>query len=75
MNITLSIEENTVKKARKTANSMGKSLNQLIRDYLEQLVSTDDIESELMELDKLTKEAKGHSAGWKFDRDTIHERT
>ena len=38
MNITLSIDEQVADSARKAAQSMGKSLNQAVRDYLEQLV-------------------------------------
>jgi len=35
MNVTLSIDEQTVVRARKKAEALGKSLNQLIRDYLQ----------------------------------------
>lgn len=38
MNITLSIDERVAELARQAASSMGKSLNQAVRDYLEQLV-------------------------------------
>ncbi len=34
MNLTLSIEDRLVRRARKRAEAMGKSLNELIRDYL-----------------------------------------
>ena len=37
MNITLSVDEQIILKARQTAQSMGKSINQLVRDYLAQL--------------------------------------
>ena len=37
MNITLSIDEETAKEARKIANEMGTSLNQLVKNYLVQL--------------------------------------
>jgi hypothetical protein len=37
MNITLSVNEKTVLEARKVAASMGKSLNQIIREDLERL--------------------------------------
>jgi hypothetical protein len=35
MNVTLSIDEQTIARARKKAEALGKSLNQLIRDYLQ----------------------------------------
>ncbi len=37
MNITLSIDETVAQRAREAAQKMGKSLNQAVRDYLEQL--------------------------------------
>ena len=37
MNITLSVDERVADEARKAASAMGKSLNQAVRDYLEQL--------------------------------------
>ena len=37
MNITLSVDEQVAQRARQAAQRMGKSLNQLVRDYLEQL--------------------------------------
>ncbi len=37
MNITLSVDEKIVIEARKVAASMGKSLNQIIREDLERL--------------------------------------
>jgi len=37
MNITLSIEEEVVKRARELAKRRGKSLNDMIRDYLDRL--------------------------------------
>ncbi|HEV7515672.1 MAG TPA: DUF6364 family protein [Thermoanaerobaculia bacterium] len=33
--LTLSLDERLVEEAQKVASAMGKSLNQLIRDYLE----------------------------------------
>ena len=37
MNITLSVDEKIIEEARKVATSMGKSLNELIREDLERL--------------------------------------
>lgn len=73
MNLTLSIEEQLVRRAREVAESMGTSVNQLIRDYLEHLTSQDDIERELAELERLSEAAKGDSRGWKFNREEIYE--
>ena len=73
MNITLSIDEKTVAKAREVAAAMGKSLNQLIRDDLERLTKTKSRDQDLEEL--LALGGKGNSNGWKFNRDELHERT
>jgi predicted HicB family RNase H-like nuclease len=43
MNITLSVDERIAEQARKAAQAMGKSLNQAVRDYLEQLARVEQI--------------------------------
>ena len=73
MNITLSIDEKVAKEARKVANNMGTSLNQLIRDHLELLTKNNQSSGDLDEFIGLS--GQGHSAGWKFNRDELHERT
>jgi len=73
MNITLSIDEKTAKEARKIANEMGTSLNQLVRNYLELLTKKNQSNSDLNEFVSLS--GQGDSNGWKFDRDELHERT
>jgi len=73
MNITLSIDEQLAARARKRAETLGKSLNQLIRDYLQKLVGGDDPEQSIEEFRRLS--GKGHSRGWRFDRNEIHERS
>jgi len=73
MNVTLSIDEQTVVRARKKAEALGKSLNQLIRDYLQKLAGGDDPEKSIEEFRRLS--GQGHSHGWRFNRDEIHERS
>ena len=73
MNVTLSIDEQLVARARKRAEALGKSLNQAIRDYLQNLAGGDDAESSIDEFKRLS--GRGHSRGWRFSRDEIHERT
>lgn len=72
MNVTLSVDEQLVARARKKADALGKSLNQLIRDYLQKLAGGDDPERSIEEFKRLS--GRGHSRGWRFDRDEIHER-
>lgn len=73
MNITLSVDEAIVARARKKASALGKSLNQLVRDYLERLAGSDDPEPSIDEFKKLS--GRGNSRGWRFNRDEIHERS
>jgi len=73
MNITLSIDEQLAASARKRAEALGKSLNQLIRDYLQKVTGGDDPEQSIEEFRQLS--GKGHSRGWRFDRNEIHERS
>jgi hypothetical protein len=73
MNVTLSIDEQLVARARKKADALGKSLNQLIRDYLQKLAGGDDPERSLEEFKRLS--GRGNSRGWRFNRDEIHDRS
>jgi hypothetical protein len=73
MNVTLSVDEQIVARARKNAEALGKSLNRLIRDYLQKLAGRDDPERSIEEFKRLS--GQGNSDGWRFDRDEIHERS
>jgi hypothetical protein len=72
MNITFSVDEQVAERARERAGAMGKSLNQVVRDYLSHLAGDEDLERELEEFERLS--GLGDSNGWKFNRDEIHER-
>jgi hypothetical protein len=72
MNITLSIDAQVAARARKRAEALGKSLNQLIRDYLQSLTD-DDPERTIEEFKSLS--GGGDSRGWRFNRDEIHDRS
>ena len=72
MNVTLSIDDQLVTRARKKAEALGKSLNQLIRDYLQTVAGGDDPERSIEEFKRLS--GQGHSRGWKFNREEIHGR-
>jgi hypothetical protein len=73
VNVTLSIDEQLVARARKKAEALGKSLNQLIRDYLQTVAGGDDAERSIEEFKRLS--GQGNSRGWRFNRDEIHERS
>ncbi|MBV9072287.1 MAG: ribbon-helix-helix protein, CopG family [Acidobacteria bacterium] len=73
MNLTLSVDEDVVARARKRADALGKSLNQLVREYLQKLAGNDDPEATIAELKRLS--GRGDSRGRRFSRDEIHERS
>lgn len=74
MNITLSVDAQIIERAREKASAMGKSLNQAVRDYLQQLAGDDDDELE-RDLEMFVRlSGLGNSNGWKFNRDEIYER-
>jgi antitoxin component of RelBE/YafQ-DinJ toxin-antitoxin module len=74
MNITLSIDDEVIQRARRRAEVLGTSVNQLVRDYLEQIAGKADPNEDVAEFEKLSRLAQGNSHGWKFDREELHER-
>ena len=74
MNVTLSVDDEVVLRARRRAEALGTSLNQLVREYLEQLAGSTDPNKDAAEFERLSRAAKGNSRRWKFDREELHER-
>lgn len=74
MNITLSVDSRIAAKARAAARGMGKSLNQAVRDYLEQLAGQDQQEAELEQFERSALASPGRLKGWKFDREEANRR-
>ena len=74
MNITLSADPQTVEKARLAAQRLGKSLNQAVRDYLEQLAGSADRDQDWTDFANRCTAAGGALKGWRFDREQAHER-
>jgi hypothetical protein len=74
MNVTLSIEDEIILRARRRADALGTSVNQLVRDYLEQLAGKSDRDRDAAEFERLSNLSNGDSRGWKFNREELHER-
>jgi Family of unknown function (DUF6364) len=74
MNLTLSVDDEVILRARRRAEALGTSVNQLVREYLEQLAGKSDPNEDAEEFERLSKLARGDSRGWKFNRDELHER-
>jgi len=75
MNVTLSIDEETLARARELAVLRGTSLNQMIRDYLEAVASDLSSEEILQELEANWEQNSGDSGGRRWTREELHERT
>jgi len=77
-NLTLSIEDETLKKARIRALEQGTSVNELVRQYLVRLVADERAEHArrealIAEIDALAKKAGGGSGGRRWKRDDLYE--
>ena len=53
---------------------MGKSLNQAVRDYLEQLAGSQHLGIELQAFEASALATPGRLQGWTFDRDEANRR-
>lgn len=71
MNITLAVDERVAREARAAARSMGKSLNQVVREHLEALAGTERTKQEVQELRDTA--GTGNSRGRRFDRNAVYE--
>jgi hypothetical protein len=74
MNITLSIDEQVAQRARLAAQKMGKSLNQVVRDYLEQLAGGSRRSQQWSQFEARCLASEATLDGWKFDRDEANAR-
>lgn len=74
MNITLSVDDRLAERARQAAHAMGKSLNQAVRDYLEQLAGAQQRETDLRSFEASALATPGRLSGWKFDREDANKR-
>jgi hypothetical protein len=74
MNLILSLDEETVARARRSAEAFGKSLVQQVHEYLERLSGKTYALADAAEFRRVSLEARGRSRSWKFNRDEIHQR-
>lgn len=74
MNVTLSVDEQVLARARERLRALGKTVNQEIRDHLQHVAGDDQaqLEQDLEFLDRTA--GLGDSNGWKFNRDELYER-
>ncbi len=78
-NLTLSVEDNVLKKARLRALERGTSVNQLVRQYLAKLAANERAEGArrealIAEIDALARKVRGGTGGRKWKREDLYER-
>ena len=74
MNITLSVEDRVVAEARRIAAARGTSMNQLVRDFLNDLTRQQDVEAVVAELKEAWATENYRSEG-PWTREELHERS
>lgn len=72
MNLTLSVDERVLERAREVAREQGTSVNALIRQYLENLAGVRSGKDTAQELRRLWASGGGDSGGKKFRRDELY---
>ena len=76
VNITLSADAETVRKARQYASAHDTTLNQLVRDFMGRLTGDDTPLDAASEFARVARLNAGRSPdGYRFDRSEVHERT
>ena len=74
MNITLSVDEQVALRAREAAKKIGKSLNQVVREYLEQLAGIARRGQQWTQFEERCLQSNAKLNGWQFNRDEANTR-
>jgi antitoxin component of RelBE/YafQ-DinJ toxin-antitoxin module len=74
MKIDLSIDDGLFREATRHAEAAGTTVEHLIRNFLTQFAAGSDRATQAEELRRLSREAKGDSRGWKFNREEIQRK-
>jgi hypothetical protein len=75
-NLTLTIDDDVLRKARKIALDRDTSVNQLVRDYLFKLIQDEKVKnaSSLADLEEIFRASRVSLGGRSWTRDELHER-
>ncbi len=74
VNITFTVDDQVAACASKAAQRMGKSLDQVVLSYLEQLVGSTQRDQEWAQFEQSCLTSGGKLNGWKFSRDEANQR-
>lgn len=74
-NLTITIDDETLKRARKRALDEGVSVNAVLREYLEAYAGVRaTARSAVADLIELSRESRARRGGRQWQRDELHER-
>jgi len=74
-NLTIAIEDDLLKRARIRALEQGRSVNALLREYLESFAGKTNVHQRAVQaLNDLADRAVSGSGGRRWTRDELHER-
>jgi plasmid stability protein len=74
-NLTITVDEETLKKARIRAVTEGTSVNEVLRNFLESYAGVDAEQTAAIDdLLKLSRQAKSRHVGKRWSRDELYER-
>lgn len=73
VNLTLSVDDQTLERAREVARQQGTSVNALIREYLERLAGTRSGAEILAEFERQWTQKLGHSGRHRIRREELYE--
>ena len=68
------MDKQVAQRAREAAQRMGKSLNQAVRDYLEQLAGSAGRGEQWSQFEARCLQSSARLDGWKFDREEANAR-
>jgi macrodomain Ter protein organizer (MatP/YcbG family) len=74
MNITVSIDDQVAQRASEAAQKMGKSLSQVVLDFIEHLAGSAERDEQWAQFEQSCLTSGGKLNGWKFNRDEANQR-
>lgn len=73
VNLTLSVDEETLERAREAARHLGTSVNAMVRRYLEELAGKPSGPALARRFREMFAEPAGTGEAWTWDRDELYE--
>ena len=74
LNIIFSIDEQVAQLARQEAQKRGKSLDQVVLDYVQQLARSAQPRNQWAQFEARCLQSSARLNGWRFARDEVNER-